>query len=117
MKTTLLIIILTLGLLPGIVPQVEARHPSFQSRIHIGGYQRCGTPIYMVRYIVGYDCRGRAIWRSRHLSLAEMRRYRSSCHTPQHIGYGQSRISHTGSSGRGYTFHFSSGSPRRCASW
>lgn len=117
MKTTLLIIILTLGLLPGIVHQVEARHPSFQSRIYIGGYQRCGTPIYMVRYIAGYDCRGRAIWRSRHLSLVEMRRYRNSCHTRQYVGYGYSRISHTGSSGHGYTFHFSSRSPRRCASW
>jgi len=124
MKTTLLIAILTLGLLPGLHSRADAQHHHAQSQIYISGYQRCGTPIYMVRYLAGYDCHGRAVWRVRPAYASELNRHRSSCNRSGYTGYrgysgyagyGQSRITYTASSGRGNTtIYYSSGLPSRC---
>ena len=110
MKTTLLMIILTLGLLPGLSPKAEAQSCNTRSQIYISGYQRCGTPIYMVRYIAGYDRCGNAVWRVRHPHHGELVRLRSNRHRTQYsgyngfAGYGQTRITYTISSGRGYSY-------------
>lgn len=102
MKTTLLIAVLTLGLLPGISKQADAR-PSHSSLVFISGHQRCGTPIYSVRYISGYTSCGRAIWRVRPLTWGELRRYQQASHRSWH---------HRPDSGRhAYSYQ------RRCRSW
>ena len=120
METTLLIAILTLGLLPGLTPEAEARHPASQTQIFISGYQRCGTPIYKVRYLAGYDRCGNPVWRVRQPCRSELVRIRSNCNRSNYrgyAGYGQSRITYTNSSGRGYSHRYYSSSPSRCRSW
>ena len=125
MKTTLLLAILTLGLLPGLAPEAEAQSCGQRSQVYISGYHRCGTPIYRVRYISGYDRCGRAIWGSRGLTSSEYRyyhrnnrsysrpQYRSNHHSG-YSGYGHSRITYSTSSGRGTTYRYYSSSSRRC---
>ena len=123
MKTTLLMIILTLGLLPGISSKAEAQSCNSQSRIYISGYQRCGTPIYRVRYIAGYDRCGNPVWRVRQPYRSELLRIRSNYNRSRyngyhrHAGYGQSRITYTNSSGRGYSYRYYSSAPSRCRGW
>ena len=124
MKSILLIAMLTLGLLPGMSQQAEAQHCGQRSQVYISGYQRCGTPIYRVRYIAGYNSCGQAVWRTRGLTYSERNRYyrsyrptyRSSTRYYGHAGYGQSRITYSTSSGRGYTYRYSS-SPSSCRVW
>lgn len=116
-KTILLIATLTLGLFPGLTTQAEAQYCRQQSHIFISGYQRCGTPIYMVRYIAGYDRCGRAIWRVRHLTCDERNGYYHLNQHSRYAGYGESRISYSTSSGRGYTYRYYSNSSGRCRSW
>lgn len=79
MKTTLLTAILALGLLPGITNQSDAR-PVHRSYVFLSGHQRCGTPIYSVRYLSGYTHCGRPIWRVRAMSRVERHHYLRAGH-------------------------------------
>ncbi len=123
MKISFLIVILTLGLLPGMSSKAEAQYCSQSSQVYISGYQRCGAPIYRVRYVSGYTRCGRAIWKTRGLTCSERSYYHRSnrSYRPQYrsshsySGYGRSRVSYSTSSGRGYTYYYSS--PSRCRTW
>ena len=120
MKTIILTTILALGLVPGLSQKAEARNPSPQYQIIIVGYQECGTPIYMVRYLCGYDCYGRPIWRIRKACRDEINRYRKKCGSSSYrgyAGYGQSRISYTSSGGRNHSYRYHSRSRDRCRGW
>ena len=126
MKTTLLIALLTLGLLPGMTPKAEAQHCSQNSQIYISGYQQCGTPIYHVRYLAGYDRCGNPVWRVRNAYRSEINRLRSNYQRSyhrgysnyngynRHAGYGRTRISYSSSGGRNYSYSYYNGSSYRC---
>lgn len=90
MKTILIVAILSFGLLPALGSKAEARSCS-STQIFISGYQRCGTPIYRVRYISGYTHCGRAIWRVRALTRGEWYRYQRTNHRNRYHRSGYDR--------------------------
>lgn len=104
-KITILIAIVSLGLLPGLNPIADAQHCRPQSQVFISGHQRCGTPTYRVRYVVGYDRCGRPIWRVRELNYHERRLYYRSPYAGycRHTGSQKRLITYTASGGRGHT--------------
>jgi len=85
MKSVLITIVVALGLVPGISTMADAR-PGCDPRpvIYVSGYQRCGTPIYMIRHVVGYDRCGNAIWRQRVAGRGEIERYRHASPRSRH---------------------------------
>ena len=128
MKTTLLLAILTLGLLPGLSPKAEAQNCRQNSQIYISGYLRCGTAIYKVRYLAGYDRCGNPVWRVRDAYRSEVQRHKASLNRSYrgyngyrghngYAGYGRTRISYSSSGGRNYSYSYYGSSPSRCRSW
>ncbi|MGI8603454.1 MAG: hypothetical protein ACR2OZ_10700 [Verrucomicrobiales bacterium] len=49
------------------------------------GYDHCGNALYSVTYVVGYDCHGCPIYRSR---TETVRRPRPRCDDDYAVGYG-----------------------------
>ena len=107
MKTILIACALTVLTVFGTSTNADARsHRS--SNISISGYTSRGAPIYVERYIAGYDRYGRAIWAKRVIRPAYRPVYRpryvAPCPPPRHYHpspvYRGSRVSFSAHFGR-----------------
>jgi hypothetical protein len=78
MKKLILSILVPAALAVGFAPTAEAGRGCGGST-WVSGYSRCGCPIYVGRYVAGYDCWGRPVFHTRTLPI------RHACHSR---GYG-----------------------------